>query len=60
MVIEKWIDTKREIVCETEDPEVKSKLGKEYYIAEYDESNNWCVGVVIIWIGPMYLCSSNY
>lgn len=34
---------------------MKSKLGKEYYVAEYDESNNWCVGVVIIWIGPIYI-----
>lgn len=39
MVIENWIDMKREIVCETEDTEVKGKLGKEYYVGEYNESN---------------------
>lgn len=31
MIIENWIDTEREIVCETE---VKGKLGKEYYVGE--------------------------
>lgn len=37
----------KEIICETEDTEVKGKLGKEYCVGEY-ESNSWCVRVVIL------------
>lgn len=43
----------KEIICETEDTEVKGKLGKEYCVGEYDESNSWCVRVVILWICPI-------
>lgn len=55
MFIENWIDKEGEIVCEIEDSEVKVKLGKECYVGEYDESSSWCVGVLIIWIYPIYL-----
>lgn len=47
-------------MCETEDTEVEGKLGKEHCVGEYDGSNSWCVGVVIILICPVYLCSSHY